>query len=598
MNRFGKISKNRVRLLVILLMMTLSVFAWLQYRWFSRIAENEVDKVRESLTFSISHTSSREFQRFALLFDWIGRMRVVDLSDEQMVRDMITGLYTMFGPDGAIPYLIASAGFVVNSDSGPVEYTYDEGIWDKKQVDGGLMHAIQQDPMAADPTQLVIIDSDQDVPYSKTVIGRLSSTDKDYLLVVELDFDNFVDHYIMPAIYEAIDGFSVTWELTPADSDFAALFDQGVFIEQPYRFSPLSAMFGKSYIESHSLSIPTILRYSFDSPWFGDRADGGQLRKLEGSNLYERITTEQAGDINLVLGVKATRQGYVAIVERTFGWILIGGVLLTSLIGIVCILLLLQVYRLQRIQERDREFTASITHELRTPLTVINSAADNLSHNLIPQERVGTYGRLIQDQTRRLGDMIENILVYARMEGNHEYRVQEKPVIYEELFSYIRQTMEAVGSGHGITFHWDVGGVPYAGMANQELIQLVLNNIISNAVYHAYGPEGGVVRIISRYMSPGAIRIIIEDDGRGIDIQEQKRIFEPFYRDAVTAEYQEKGSGLGLFIAKRNIRMLGGSLELESPYKRMDGRTLSGCRFIVTIPYKEISDASHSDNRR
>lgn len=598
MNRFGKISKNRIRLLVVLLIIVLSLFGWLQYRWFSRIAESEVDKVRESLTFSISRTSGREFQRFALLFDWIERMRVVDLSDEQMVRDMITGLYTMFGPDGTIPYLIASAGFVVNSDSGPVVYTYADGTWDTKQVDGGLMHAIEQDSMAADPSQLVIIDGDQDVPYAKTVIGRLSSTDKEYLLVVELDFDDFVDHYIMPAIYEALDGFSVTWELTPADSDFSALFDQGVFIEQPYRFSPLSAMFGNSYIESHSLSIPTILHYSFDSPWFGDRADGGQLRKLEGSNLYERITTELAGDINLVLGVRATQQGSVAIVEQTFGWILIGGVLLTSLIGIVCILLLLQVYRLQRIQEREREFTASITHELRTPLTVIHSAADNLSHNLIPQERVSTYGRLIQDQTRRLGDMIENILVYARMGGDHAYRVQEEPVIYEELFAHIRQTMEAVGSGHGITFHWDVGGVPHAGMTNRELIQLVLNNIISNAVYHAYGQEGGVIRILSRYMSPGAIRIIIEDDGRGIDIQEQKHIFEPFYRDAVAAEYQEKGSGLGLFIAQRNIRMLGGSLELESPYKRMDGRTLSGCRFIVTIPYKEISDASYSDNRR
>ena len=85
-------------------------------------------------------------------------------------------------------------------------------------------------------------------------------------------------------------------------------------------------------------------------------------------------------------------------------------------------------------------------------------------------------------------------------------------------------------------------------------------------------------------MIPGKLQLSVEDDGRGIEPRELKRIFDPFYRDSVSRERQEKGSGLGLFLIKRKASIAGGRLTAESPYKRIDGTKPSGCRFTLILP--------------
>ena len=77
---------------------------------------------------------------------------------------------------------------------------------------------------------------------------------------------------------------------------------------------------------------------------------------------------------------------------------------------------------------KEKEFVASVTHELRTPLTVIRSAADNLSSGIVASEKLPVYGGLINDQSERLANMIEEILMYSNIE--HKKRRQEEPVSY------------------------------------------------------------------------------------------------------------------------------------------------------------------------
>ena len=84
--------------------------------------------------------------------------------------------------------------------------------------------------------------------------------------------------------------------------------------------------------------------------------------------------------------------------------------------------------------------------------------------------------------------------------------------------------------------------------------------------------------------------ITVEDDGRGIESREMKHIFDPFYRDEVSRQRQEKGSGLGLFISKHKVSAAGGSLSAESPYRRIDGKKQSGCRFTLTLPLQYEND--------
>jgi signal transduction histidine kinase len=97
--------------------------------------------------------------------------------------------------------------------------------------------------------------------------------------------------------------------------------------------------------------------------------------------------------------------------------------------------------------------------------------------------------------------------------------------------------------------------------------------------------------VLGRTRLPDAIQFFVEDDGRGIAKHEAALVFEPFYRDETSRALHEKGSGLGLFIARRKARLLGGDLKLESPYERMDALRRHGCRFILEIPFEEAVDA-------
>jgi len=111
----------------------------------------------------------------------------------------------------------------------------------------------------------------------------------------------------------------------------------------------------------------------------------------------------------------------------------------------------------------------------------------------------------------------------------------------------------------------------------------VVNSI--NHAYPALAPSRSV-RVTLRHLVPDRLELVVEDDGRGISPKEAKKVFEPFYRDRVSRNSQEKGSGLGLFLARRQARRIRGDLTLESPWRRLDGSRKPGCRFVLTAPFR------------
>ena len=256
-------------------------------------------------------------------------------------------------------------------------------------------------------------------------------------------------------------------------------------------------------------------------------------------------------------------------------------------------LLLFQLQRTKLLRSKEKEFVASVTHELRTPLTVIRSAADNLSTGIVPAEKLKVYSELISDQSKRLGNMIEEILLYSKFEERRRKTEALVSVNFSYLISQLKPTLEAVASADGIVLHWDIDGLPEFVETHPEVITLAVNNLVTNAVNHAYSGDEAIdkaaneareIRIKIRLLIPDKLQITVEDDGRGIESRELKHIFDPFYRDNISRSRQEKGSGLGLFITQRKAVVCGGKLTAESPYRRIDGSRPSGCRFSIIIP--------------
>ena len=266
--------------------------------------------------------------------------------------------------------------------------------------------------------------------------------------------------------------------------------------------------------------------------------------------------------------------------------------LLLAGLGTAFSLAVVQRRRSEVMRKRQRDFVASVTHELRTPVTAIRSAADNLRRGLVGPDRLGPYGEMIHSQSLRLGTMIEEVLLFSEVEGGKAQNPALAEVRPEELARELRPSLDAIAKAEGIGLEWNFGSLPSTFLGDAESIRLILSNLVTNALFHAYaGPEKGEVRVLGKTLLPDAIQFTVEDDGRGIARKEAALVFEPFYRDERSRARHEKGSGLGLFIARRKARLLGGDLALESPYERADGVRRQGCRFVLEVPFKEPVDA-------
>lgn len=592
------VSKRNRDVLIAALMVVVTIFALLQYRWFSSIAERETEAVYESMTLSVNKIAVREQQRYAILYDWMYQMQGIGIASDLQALQLAGSLLDRFGPQGEVPDLIASVDVIAAGSADPAWELVGSWGTDGLEVTGreipdAMSELLEEVRHAEDPRQVY---SGGD-PGTRLIVLPLKPEGRIWYMVLSVDTAAFTQTYVLPAIYEELGEYRLQWEISSEDPRFERFFADGTLNGYSYRFDPFSSLIGRTFVATHTFSVPLLVQGELTPPWLDQGGSAGPDRRRELRLSSASITASPADQVGWILGLQVAGSNYAARVERTFSWVLTGGITLMLLIGLVCIGLLNALYRARQQRQREQEFTASITHELRTPLTVIQSAADNLSLNLIAPERVGLYSELIKRQTRDLGNIIENILVFSRLEGKGGYQVQEQPTVFAQLFHSLDQELQVIAAERGITLIWDMGGIPEQGLCDQTLLSLSLKNLITNALYHAYGPEGGEVRMTARYLHSHAIALSIADDGVGIPQQEQKTLFKPYYRGEHTRSTQVKGSGLGLFIAQRNLQILGGTLVLESPYERVNGQLLRGCCFTITVPWKEVGDAEGTDHR-
>jgi len=246
--------------------------------------------------------------------------------------------------------------------------------------------------------------------------------------------------------------------------------------------------------------------------------------------------------------------------------------------------------RAKRLREREREFVAGVSHELRTPIAVIKSASSNLAGGLITdQEKVNTYGTVIEEQSQRLSKMVEGILTFA---GLSNRRGQEEELfdprhLIEEVVSEMEPTAEKKELEIIIEMEKEENNLAGTVLSYPRALRLVLENLLTNAVYHG-GETPIYVRLsVGRGKKSNFFIIHVEDRGPGIPSQEAESVFEAFLRGSSAVENQRKGSGLGLHLIKEVLKEIGGSIELESPYEDRHGLPRTGCRFTVFIPFRD-----------
>jgi signal transduction histidine kinase len=235
------------------------------------------------------------------------------------------------------------------------------------------------------------------------------------------------------------------------------------------------------------------------------------------------------------------------------------GVLLVLALGVT--MLTISTERARVLAKLQMEFAMGISHELRTPLTVIRVAADNLANGMMENARhAQKYGRLIGDEARRLTDMVEQILTFARTQspgGSELAPAPPEQIVRRALVACSPALREA-----GMVVECAIEpGLPQV-LVDAHLIVDCVQNLLNNAVKYAAG--GGWVRVraeAARVAGESAVRIAVEDHGPGVDPEELPHIFDPFYRGEGVRNSQIPGVGLGLSLVKRIVEAHHGTVE-------------------------------------
>jgi signal transduction histidine kinase len=224
-------------------------------------------------------------------------------------------------------------------------------------------------------------------------------------------------------------------------------------------------------------------------------------------------------------------------------------------------LLLRDVNRDMRMNEVRSQFVASVSHELKTPLTSIRMYAETLSMGRARDEDTkAEYLETIVNESERLARLVDNVLDFSKIEqGKKIYRL--RPTRLEEVASSAARAMQVPLSQQGFELHLSIPDKMPEIEADPDAIQQAILNLLSNAMKYSGDAREIDLRLSARN---GHAVIEVTDHGLGLAAEEQKHIFEKFYRAPSHESRLIAGTGLGLTLVAHIAKAHGGRVEVES----------------------------------
>ena len=203
------------------------------------------------------------------------------------------------------------------------------------------------------------------------------------------------------------------------------------------------------------------------------------------------------------------------------------------------------------------DFVANVSHEMKTPLAVMQNYGTLLQAPDLPEEKRIEYAKAITDASRRLADMMTNILKLNRLENQQIYPNPTTFDLGEQLCESLLQ-YESTWERKNIEIETDIAESVHVS-ADAELLSLVWNNLFSNAF--KFTENGGKVSLTLTVDEKYAT-VKISDTGCGMSAEVGAHIFEKFYQGDTS--HATQGNGLGLPLVKRVIDIMQGEISVES----------------------------------
>lgn len=267
---------------------------------------------------------------------------------------------------------------------------------------------------------------------------------------------------------------------------------------------------------------------------------------------------------------------WIVLLAQRAKWeaLTIGVLAFTLILAGLCVWL---VFTLKEIALNNRQanFVDSVTHELKSPIAALQLYLETLRMRQLTDAQRDEFHGIMASELRRLDQLISQLLEVGRLDALGE---NEDPAIIE-LEPMLHQMAEAccahrqLNAAEVIEYRL----TPVAICARRMVLELILSNLIDNAV--KYG--GSPARVIIEMQEAGSrrVKIRISNNGSGVPLEDRKKIFRIFYRGGSELERRQKGTGLGLYIVHTLVKKMRGRVSLQD---REDGAP--GCTFVVELP--------------
>jgi two-component system, OmpR family, sensor histidine kinase SenX3 len=286
----------------------------------------------------------------------------------------------------------------------------------------------------------------------------------------------------------------------------------------------------------------------------------------------------------LPIDVESPRFGLSRAASEHRFWVKTGFVAVSAALALIIVVLAFVLQsRKQRFVELKSDFVATVSHELRTPLASVRLMAETLERRTAGMAAARDYPTRIVREVDELGFLVENILSFNRLD-KRRWKPRREPVALRDLVDEATQDLGHYG-GRPV----EVGSEALEGImlhGDRELLKLLLRNLAKNAcAYNDRSPIRIEVRPGRRGDAHGILgrRWLLEfcDNGIGIPVLEQRRIFADFYRALGTTH---RGSGLGLAICRKTMEAHGGRI-------RVAESTPAGTVFELDFPATMVEHA-------
>ncbi|MEN8155884.1 MAG: HAMP domain-containing sensor histidine kinase [Bacteroidota bacterium] len=255
-----------------------------------------------------------------------------------------------------------------------------------------------------------------------------------------------------------------------------------------------------------------------------------------------------------------------------------GSALITLFVLTLFSLALFIIFKQKRLAEMKNDFVNNMTHELKTPISTISLASQMLRDKSIPaeQKNLEHISKIIQTESRQLGFQVERVLQMAIFDHG-QLKLKQEEIDLHELIETVAQNFLLQADKRG-------GKLEFSPEAEEAVISgdtMHITNVISNLIENAmkYTKQTPVIGIAT-HNEPGNIVISVSDNGIGIRKEEQKRIFDKFYRVPTGNVHNVKGFGLGLSYVKLIVEQHHGTIKIKSEAGK-------GSRFDIHLPLQK-----------